>query len=123
MRIVWIILGIFLLSGLVWVYSSFNPLASGLFPKCPFRSLTGWQCPGCGSQRAVHYLLNGRIGPAFRANPLMVLSIPYLTLGFSIRLPGIPENLRRRAEPLYEGKAVWIAGAVLLIFWIGRNII
>ncbi|MCB0611045.1 MAG: DUF2752 domain-containing protein [Lewinella sp.] len=123
MRIVWIILGIFLLSGLVWVYSSFNPSASGLFPKCPFRSLTGWQCPGCGSQRAVHYLLNGRIGPAFRANPLMVLSIPYLALGFSIRLSGIPENLRRRAEPLYEGKAVWIAGAVLLIYWIGRNII
>ena len=31
-----------------------------LFPPCLFRRLTGLSCPGCGMQRFVHALTNGR---------------------------------------------------------------
>ncbi|WP_225974845.1 DUF2752 domain-containing protein [Arachidicoccus ginsenosidivorans] len=55
---------------------------SSWFPKCPFRSLTGLQCPGCGSQRAIHDLLNLDILGAFRENALMVVSIPYIVTAF-----------------------------------------
>lgn len=84
--------------------------------------MTGLKCPGCGSQRAVHYLLNGQFIPAFRANPLLVMSIPYLALGFLQRLPGLPADWKNRLAPFYEGKAVWIAGGVLLVYWVGRNL-
>ena len=38
----------------------FNPSspANQFFPKCPFRLVTGWQCPGCGSTRALYQLLH-----------------------------------------------------------------
>ena len=40
------------------VYSVFDPLKSSFFPSCPFKSVTGLDCPGCGSQRAIYELLH-----------------------------------------------------------------
>src|SRR5690554_8210264 len=45
---------------------------------------TGFYCPGCGSQRAIHLLLHGDIIGAFRFNPLMVLTIPIMVYGVGI---------------------------------------
>ena len=60
-----------------WVYYRFNPASAGsLFPPCPSHWLTGYNCPGCGSQRAVHCLLHGDVAQAFRYNALMVVSVP-----------------------------------------------
>jgi hypothetical protein len=56
----------------------FEPGKSGFFPACPFRTLTGFTCPGCGSTRGLHRLLHGDIVSAFEFNPLMVLSLPFL---------------------------------------------
>ena len=42
------------------------------FPKCLFFSLTGLQCPGCGSQRALHSLLHLDLVAALRYNAYMV---------------------------------------------------
>ena len=39
------------------VYFVFDPTTTRLFPKCAFYALTGFKCPGCGSQRAIHALL------------------------------------------------------------------
>jgi hypothetical protein len=55
-----------------------DPGTSVLFPPCPFHSLTGLHCPGCGSLRAAHSLLHGRILEALDSNPLFVLSVPVL---------------------------------------------
>src|SRR5260370_32136120 len=60
----------------------FNPAQVGLFPKCPFRSLTGLQCPGCGSTRAFHQLLHLHPIAAFKLNPLMMLTLPFIVYGF-----------------------------------------
>ncbi|MDE7397749.1 MAG: DUF2752 domain-containing protein, partial [Muribaculum sp.] len=38
------------------IYAVFDPTLPW-FPKCLFRQLTGLECPGCGSQRAIHALL------------------------------------------------------------------
>ncbi len=112
------------LLGLLTFYKFVSPeLAPTYFPKCPFRQYTGLQCPGCGSQRALHHLLNLRIGAAFALNPLLVLSIPYLLLGFWIDamrpLKGrwlVIRNL------LYGHTAILVSLAVVLLFWVGRNI-
>lgn len=83
-----------LLSGLfLYIYATTNPESSRLFPKCIFLQLTGLRCPGCGSQRVVHSLLNGDVAAAFRYNAFLVLMIPYVSVlafatFFKNRVPG-----------------------------------
>ena len=40
----------------------FNPSSFTFYPRCPFYVLTGYKCPGCGTLRAIHHILNGNIG-------------------------------------------------------------
>jgi len=77
----WVV-GLLFIFILILVYKTYNPLDSAFFPKCPFKVATGYDCAGCGSQRAVHHLLNLNIREAFRENMLLVVSIPYITAGF-----------------------------------------
>ncbi|MBN9311487.1 MAG: DUF2752 domain-containing protein [Chryseobacterium sp.] len=58
----------------------YNPAHESFFPSCPFKSFTGLDCPGCGSQRAVHEMLHLHFGEAFRKNALAVLALPYIFL-------------------------------------------
>lgn len=58
------------------IYFVFNPSKTALFPQCPFLLLTGFRCPGCGSQRAIHSLLHLDVVQAFSYNALLVSSIP-----------------------------------------------
>ena len=54
-----------------------DPEETRLIPACPFLSLTGLLCPGCGSARALHALLHGELaaavlkGNAFRPTHLL----------------------------------------------------
>jgi hypothetical protein len=62
---------------------TFDPATSGVFPPCPFRALTGWLCPGCGSLRAIHQLLLGNVRSAFALNPFALTTLPFLVYGFA----------------------------------------
>ena len=72
--------GVLLALGLLALYALFDPGTSILAPKCPFKLLTGFDCPACGSQRTLHALLRGQWLAAFRYNPFLLLSVPYLLL-------------------------------------------
>lgn len=62
------------------VLAFFDPV-SRLWPfHCPFKLITGLQCPGCGSQRALHALLMGHVGEAISYNFFLVFAAPYLLL-------------------------------------------
>ena len=63
-----------------FIYYALDPSQSGVFPRCTFLTLTGYKCPGCGSQRAIHALMHGDIAGAFRFNALLLISIPWITL-------------------------------------------
>ena len=108
---------------LVVIYKFFNPVENGYFPKCPFRTLTGFKCPGCGSQRAIHHLLNFNLTGAVHENVLLVISIPYLVTGFifdMIKNPG-PSVVKWRKR-LFGTKAIFIVLTVIILFWVCRNI-
>jgi len=65
-----------------------DPARSLLFLPCPFHAFTRLYCPGCGSLRATHHLLHGRVGTALGLNPLMVLAAPfaaYATASYVLR--------------------------------------
>ena len=53
---------------------AFDPAETWWFPSCPLRALTGWQCPFCGSLRAVHALLHGAPRSALDLNPLVIVA-------------------------------------------------
>ena len=106
--------------GLVLTYSRFSPEDSTWFPKCIFLQLTGLKCPGCGSQRVVHNLLNLNIHKAFEANAFLVLCLPYI----AALLASIP--LKSRFPKFYNtlnSVPVIITICILvIIWWITRNI-
>ena len=56
----------------------FDPGRFHFYPVCFFHKTTGLLCPGCGCLRAMHELLHGHIGAAFRFNPLLIVSLPFL---------------------------------------------
>jgi len=62
----------------------FPPTEHSFYPRCVFRSLTGLNCPGCGSLRAMHGLLHGNLSGAFHLNPAFVISLPLLGI-FALR--------------------------------------
>jgi hypothetical protein len=57
------------------------PVAGGYLP-CLFHQWTGWQCPGCGSQRALHALLHGHVVDAVSQNALFVGVLVLAILGW-----------------------------------------
>ncbi|HYX29514.1 MAG TPA: DUF2752 domain-containing protein [Pyrinomonadaceae bacterium] len=100
----------------------FNPAAPShqWFPKCPFRLLTGWQCPGCGSTRACYQLLHLHPIAAFKLNPLMVMTLPFIVYGFlGFTRSAITGKPHRRIfiPPVY----LWSWLVLLVFFWIFRN--
>ena len=49
------------------------------FLSCPYKSMFGLDCPGCGMQRAFVALLRGRIGESFLLYPaLLPLLVTFL---------------------------------------------
>ena len=105
------------------LYRTYNPIGNIYFPKCPFRELTGLKCPGCGSQRAVHYLLNFDILNATKENAILVLSLPYILTGIVFdllkRTNGKILKWRKR---LFGQKAIFVILTIIIAFWILRNI-
>jgi len=105
------------------LYRIYNPNGNIYFPKCPFRELTGLKCPGCGSQRAVHYLLNFDIYNATKENPILVLSIPYILIGLVFDLLKRPnKRILKWRKKLFGQKAIFIVLTIIIAFWILRNI-
>lgn len=123
-RRVGLILIVILLAGIAVVYKHLDPSVVPIFPRCPFRLLTGYLCPGCGSQRAIHHLLNLDLPGAWRMNPLLVIALPYLLLGLILK-PLSRHNGRgaRLYDQLYGYLASVVALVVIVLFWIGRNIV
>lgn len=67
----------------IFVVAYFNPVTAGFFPQCPFRQLTGLNCPGCGLTRGFHALFHGDILSALHFNallPFYALLLGYLFL-------------------------------------------
>jgi hypothetical protein len=113
--------GLILLVGIV--YKFYFQIYTAYFPKCPFLLLTGYECPGCGSQRVIHCILDLNIKGAFKENPLLVLSIPYFIFTFSTRAIKNPgSRLLVLKNFLFGKKAIYIILVVILIFWLLRNI-
>lgn len=105
------------------IFFYIDPNIYPFFPKCPFLTVTGLECPGCGSQRAFHQLLHLNIAGAFHQNPLVVIFGPYILLGLYIEYVAAKNKFKKVKSILFGKYAAIIILVVIIGFWIGRNII
>lgn len=101
-------------------YFVLDPATNAIFPRCPFLTLTGLKCPGCGSQRALHCLLHLDIRGAAGYNFLLVASLPGIALMLAAEL------MRKRKPRFYAAvnntRLTTAVLAVVVGWWLVRNI-
>lgn len=97
----------------------FDPARSSFYPTCLFHRITGWDCPTCGSTRAVYQLLHGNFNAALHFNAFIILSLPvFMALGFEF----FRRKFTRRPPMIIRTRWMWFYGAALVAFGIWRNL-
>jgi len=97
----------------------FDPATAGIYPVCLFHRVTGLDCPGCGSLRALHQLLHGHLWTALRLNPFTVLSVPLL--GW-LALRGLRAQSPEHPAPIVRPLWLWIYLTAWIVFGIARDL-
>lgn len=115
----WILVVIILV--LVSYYYLLNPYEQTyFFISCPFYKITGYQCPGCGSQRAFHEILHLHFWEAFKQNALFVMAIPYFLLAFYTSFD--KEKHQKLRSYLLGSKTLLFLLIIIILFGIIRNL-
>jgi Protein of unknown function (DUF2752) len=104
---------------------------TGLGLLCPFRALTGWDCPLCGGTRMGGALLHGDVLTAFGFNPLALVGLVVLgILGalWTVEAAGGPAVRLSRplADPLRRvSPTQWLLVGLLvaLSYTVARNLL
>lgn len=90
-------------------------------PKCMFKVLTGYDCPGCGSQRAFHAMLHGDIAAAWHYNAALFVGVPLIIL--LVFRAFMHDRLPRLHRALNSSAFIKCVAAAIVVWWIGRNIL
>ena len=117
-----IALTVVLLGGGFLLYYFYNPSNNSLFLPCPFKLISGYNCPGCGSQRAIHQLLHGNLISAFKLNPLMVVSLPLIFYGLGTRAYNYIFESSHRVKIFYSNLFIYSYFSIAVIYWVLRNL-
>lgn len=113
----------FITLGVLLILYFLDPSRYVLMPKCPFKLITSWSCPGCGIQRCLHALMRGRWSEALHYNYFLVYSLPYF-LAVVYTEWGTRGLRRQRFRRIFEGREAAYLYCVLFIVWgIVRNIL
>lgn len=95
-----------------------DPNATGSYGLCPFRAVTGLDCPGCGLLRGTAALLHGDVARALDHNlllPVILLALVVAYGRWALRALGRARS--PRPLPLAAG---WVAATVMTVFWVAR---
>ena len=95
-----------------------DPATSAMFPPCLWRLATGWQCPGCGSARALHELLHGDVYAAMALNPFAVTVAPLAAFNYGAWMAGRSRGWFGSIRPA----AIYALAVALVAFAIIRNL-
>ena len=97
----------------------FDPRQYHFYPVCFFHETTGLLCPGCGALRATHQLLHGHLATAFRFNPMLVVSLPFL--GWLGARCGLRKARNQPASIGLRPLWLWLLLAAVLVVSVLRN--
>ncbi len=119
-RRVFTLLGIVVLISLALFYFMVDPEMSRIMPQCVFHRLTGYDCPGCGSQRMIHSLLHADFRSAWNHNPFLMIMIPVIL--FYTWLDLFPGKTPRLFRIFHSPLMIAGLGAAIILWGVLRNI-
>jgi hypothetical protein len=104
---------------------------TGVGVICPFRAVTGWDCPLCGGTRMGSALLHGDVATAFAFNPVALVGIALLgvvgvlwvveALGGPVVRP--PAGLRRWLAGTTPSQRLAAFFTVAVVYTVLRNLL
>ncbi|MFV0420396.1 MAG: DUF2752 domain-containing protein [Dysgonomonas sp.] len=107
---------------IVYVYYSIYDMM-GNNALCTFREATGLECPGCGGQRSLHYLLHGNILQALHYNLFFVIALPFLAYFYVMAIRVYILNQKECLKSfIFSSWFGFSLLAFLILFFILRNI-
>ncbi len=86
---------------------------------CPFRTITGWLCPGCGITHMLIALIQLDFHTAYLENPFLLLTLPFV-IGQIIYQRYL--QLTKQVNPQWNQVLLWLYVIALIIFGILRNL-
>lgn len=100
----------------------YNPIGTRWMPQCAFHALTGWDCPGCGTTRALYALLHGHPLEAISYNYFLVVTAPVLAL---IAYTGLSKSSRalRWSRWVYSPAMIATLLIASIVWAVARNIL
>lgn len=108
---------------IIGLYFFYNEANSGWSMQCSFHQITGLQCPGCGGQRALHYLLHGEFLKALQSNALFVICLPFFVYLYIVLIEVYGLKKQKHIDNfLFSGRFGLIVLIVTMAFFILRNI-
>lgn len=106
------------------IYTTIDPSDKIYFPKCMFKMLTGYNCPGCGSQRAFHHLFNGEFTAAFIQNPVMWIVLTYISIYLILKyITDMQNGFKKIYTFLDSYKTKLVIMALIIVWWVIRNVL
>ncbi len=80
---------------------------TSVYPLCPFKWLTGWNCPFCGGLRLTHDVLHGDLMAGINDNVFLLVGIPLLAVWVLLR-----RRLGKAALPIPAVLTITVAAAL-----------
>lgn len=106
--------GALLAGGLAYVGLGDPHSPDFVFPACPFKALTGWNCPTCGGLRRTHDVLHGDLGAAVVDNVFLLIGLPLLGIWLAVRW--------RQGKQLMTIPAIVVIAVAVIAWTVIRNL-
>jgi hypothetical protein len=126
-------------TGLSWLagFGAFGVGLSALYATtglgfgCPFRALTGWDCPFCGGTRLGSALLHGDVVAAFWFNPAVFVGLVLLTIVGALWIVEAlggpkarpPNGIAARLRGVTPTRWLIVAGVAAALYTVARNLL
>lgn len=106
-KIIYLIIGLVILVLYLELGKYFN-----IYIPCQFKKITGYYCPGCGITRMIKALFCFDFYQAFRFNPLVFISLPFIIFFYL-------ESIFTKKEPLYNRipNKIWVVIIIIFIVY------
>jgi len=116
------VVGIIIIGMMIYFYQNNPSDESTVFLRCPSNLLFKINCPGCGTQRAIHHLLHFEFIEALRYNALFVICFPLIVAILSVLIYNFIFNKSVKISLLSNKYFIIALIIIAVLFGVLRNI-